>query len=121
MGNVSSVLSAASLALLCGAPSIGQEVLFFQSHNLLNVPPMHTSIGAAIRHLCAGPSAAEAAQGHVSHLPAGTQLLAVQQSGNFVRLVFDEQLLRAAPGRNLEDAIEQIDKTALQAAGIDRV
>ena len=98
-----------------------QEALFFRQHNLAAVPPFHGSVAAAIGRLCNGPSPAELAAGYHSHVPPGTQLLAVRQQGAAVQLVFDPTLLQATPGCQLEHAIEQIDKTALAAPGVYEV
>lgn len=107
--------------LLLAAATPAQQVLFFRNDDLAAVPPLHASVGDAIAHLCRGPSPAEAQQGYTSNLPPGTQLLAWQRQGASVRLVFDATLLSPAPGCHLEDAIEQIDKTALAAPGVSAV
>ncbi len=101
-----------------GAKLTAQEVLFFRANNLAAVPPLHSSVDAAIRHLCAGPSPTELAAGYRSNLPAGTHLLAARQNGPGLELVFDDTLLRASPGCQLECALEQINKTALNANGV---
>ncbi len=103
----------ALLAILAAAPLPAQHVLFFRNDNLVAVGPAHRDVGAAIAHLCAGPSPAEASQGHTSHLPPGTRLLGWRWRGREVVLTFDATLLAAAPGCQLEHAIEQITKTAL--------
>lgn len=113
---------AALLALACCAPSaLAQDVLFFRQHNLAAVPPVHASVAAAIARLCAGPTPAEQALGFTSHVPPGTQLLAAQRHGSTLRLVFDSTLLAVPAGCSREHALEQIDKTALRAPGIDAV
>src|SRR5262245_43158319 len=111
----------AVLALLSAAPAAAQEVLFFRQHNLASVPPFHTDVAAAIAHLCAGPTHAEAPHGHSPWLPAGTHLYPATHRHGVVRLVSDETLLNTAPGGQLEDAIDQIDKTALNAPGASAV
>ncbi len=103
---------------LAAAAANAQEVLFVRNKNLAKVPPLHADVASAIQHLCRGPNAAELAASYTSNLPPGTQLLDVQQQGSVVRLVFDPTLLTATPGCRLEDAIEQIDKTALRAPGV---
>lgn len=110
------VLSTTLLVLTAAVPA--QRVLFWHNTDLAAVPPLHVTVGDAIAHLCRGPSPAEAQLGYTSHLPPGTQLLAWQQAGPNVRLVFDPTLLAPSPGCSLEDAIEQIDKTALNAPGV---
>ncbi|MEO6597676.1 MAG: GerMN domain-containing protein, partial [Planctomycetota bacterium] len=95
-----------------------QEVLFFRNQNLASVPPLHSNVADAIAHLCTGPSPTELAAGYTSHVPPGTRLVAAQQQGTAVRLVFDTTFLDTAPGCQREHAIEQIDKTALRAPGI---
>lgn len=108
---------ALALTLPCAAAS-AQQVLFFRQHNLAPVPPWHPSPGDAVRHLCAGPTPAEAAAGYTSHVPPGTRLLAAREHLGVVQLVFDATLLQAGPGCSLEHAIEQIDKTVLAAPGV---
>ncbi|MBL8753716.1 MAG: GerMN domain-containing protein, partial [Planctomycetes bacterium] len=98
-----------------------QDVLFFRQQNLAALGPVHSDVGSAIARLCAGPTPAEAAAGYTSHLPPGTQMLAWTQNGGCVRLVFDPTLLQLAAGCSREHAIEQIDKTALRAPGVDSV
>ncbi len=98
-----------------------QQVLFFRQQNLASAPPFHGSVAAAITRLCAGPTPNELASGYTSHIPPGTQLLACQQNGDAVRLVFDSTFLTAPAGCSREHAIEQIDKTALAAPGIHHV
>ncbi|MGC6487660.1 MAG: N-acetylmuramoyl-L-alanine amidase, partial [Planctomycetota bacterium] len=60
------------------------------------------------------------AAGARSHLPAGTRLVSCAQVGATARLTLTEALLRAAPGCDLEHAIEQLDKTVLSTPGIRR-
>lgn len=98
-----------------------QQVLFFRADNLAAVPPLHASVAAAIQHLCAGPSPTEASAGYTSRIPPGTQFLAARQQGQVLELVFDETLLQAAPGCGIEHALEQINKTALNAPGVHDV
>lgn len=98
-----------------------QEALFWRANDLAAVAPWHANAAAAIAHLCAGPTPAEVAAGYSSRLPAGTQLLAWQQQGSQLRLVFDPTLLTAVANGGIEDAIEQIDKTALDDATVTSV
>ncbi|MCC7066246.1 MAG: N-acetylmuramoyl-L-alanine amidase, partial [Planctomycetes bacterium] len=112
---------AASLAVTFGASLAAQEVLFYRANNLAAVPPLHTSVDTAIRHLCAGPDATELAAGYSTQLPAGTRLLHSRIIGQKLELVFSEDLLRAGTGCSLESALEQINKTALNAPGITDV
>ena len=107
-------------ALLAAAAAGAQEVLFFRDANLTPVSPRHSSVAAAMRHLCAGPTAAERSAGVYSHVPAGTQVRQCARQGATVQVTFSDALLRAAPGCDLEHAIEQIDKTALAAPGVRR-
>ncbi|MFT4512999.1 MAG: N-acetylmuramoyl-L-alanine amidase [Planctomycetota bacterium] len=95
-----------------------QEVRWFRDRNLTQLGPTHATLPAAMRHLCVGPSTAEVAQGFVSHLPSGTRCVAATVQGNTARIVLSDDLL-ASP--HLEDAIEQIDKTALGSPGVQRV
>jgi N-acetylmuramoyl-L-alanine amidase len=111
----------ASLALPLGASLTAQEVLLFRANNLAAVPPLHTTVDAAIRHLCAGPTAAELAAGYSSQLPPGTRLLRSRTNGPVLELLFSDTLLRAGSGCSLESALEQINKTALNAPGITDV
>lgn len=109
-------LALPSLAL--SSLATAQQALFWRDQNLAPVAPWHGSVAAAIQHLCAGPSAGEIAAGYRSRLPAGTSLLACQQQGANLRLVFDPTLLTAATQGGIEDAIEQIDKTAFGDASV---
>lgn len=111
----------ALLLVVALSPLAAQDVLFFRQHNLAAVPPVFADVGSAIVRLCAGPTPAEAAAGYTSHVPPGTRLVAVQQNGSDVRLVFEPTLLTLAPGCSREHALEQIDKTVLRAPGVDRV
>jgi len=105
------------LLLLCGTAD-AQEVLYFCDRNLASVLPHHSDAASAIAHLCLGPSDAELAAGYTSCVPRGTQLLDARQHGAVLQLVFDGTLLTA---RRLEDAIEQIDKTALRDPSVRSV
>jgi N-acetylmuramoyl-L-alanine amidase len=111
-----------SLPLLAIATTLAtlpaQQVLFFRQHNLAAVPPHHATIGQAITRLCLGPTPAELTAGYSSHIPAGTQLLAWQQQGDQVRLVFDPTLLTVPAGCSREHALEQIDKTVTNVPGV---
>jgi len=115
-------LASSLLAPLVFCPLLqAQQVRFFHERNLAAVAPDHSSLDAAMRHLCRGPDAGERALGYYSQLPAGTKFVSSALSGSSAHVVFDERLLQAAAGANLEDAIEQIDKTALAHVGVDRV
>ncbi|MFY9343126.1 MAG: N-acetylmuramoyl-L-alanine amidase [Planctomycetota bacterium] len=103
------------------ALALAQDVLFFRQHNLAAVPPVHTSVAAAVAHLLAGPTPAELAAGYSTYIPPGTRLCALQQNGGDVRLVFDPTLLSLQPGCSRDHAIEQIDKTVLRAPGVHSV
>ncbi|MCB9877128.1 MAG: N-acetylmuramoyl-L-alanine amidase [Planctomycetes bacterium] len=98
-----------------------QVAVFFRDANPAAVLPVHRDVAAAVAHLCAGPSATEAANGYYSHLPPATQLLRVRRNGDAVQLLFDVALLKPAPGMSREDAIEQIDKTVLSTPGVRHV
>ncbi|MEC7726683.1 MAG: N-acetylmuramoyl-L-alanine amidase, partial [Planctomycetota bacterium] len=97
-----------------------QQALFFRNANLFAAGPFHADVAAAVRQLCEGPTPAQRAGGVRTHLPVGTRMLACQRTGATVRVTFSADLLRAAPGCDREHAIEQIDKTVLAAAGVDR-
>lgn len=118
---VTRLAAVAAATTILGAAANAQQVLFLRQQNLAAVPPVCASVDAAIRRLCAGPTPAEQAQGYTSHVPPGTRLLAVQRHGATVRLVFDPTLLAPPAGCSREQAIEQIDKTALQAPGVAAV
>lgn len=111
----------APLAVVFAVALPAQEVLFFRESNLAAGPPLHTSVDAAIRHLCTGPNATELATGYTTQLPAGTRLLRSRTNGSRLELVFSDDLLRAGAGCSLESALEQINKTALNAPGITEV
>ena len=112
----------ATVALVAlASPAVAQQVLFFHQDNLASVPPFHGSVAGAITQLCDGPTPAQRALGYRSHVPPGTRLLGCTQVGNAVRLVFDTTLTTAMPGCQREHALEQIDKTALGASGVDHV
>ena len=103
---------------LLGASAAAQQPLFFRDANLVASPAQAPGLAAAVRHLCAGPSAAERAAGTRSHLPAGTRLVSCSQVGAAARLTLTDDLLRAMPGCDLEHAIEQLDKTVLSTPGV---
>lgn len=109
-----------SAAAVTTASLACQQALFFRNSNLFAAGPLHADVAAAVRHLCGGPTPAQSAAGVRTHLPAGTLLLACRRTGSTVRVTFSAELLQAAPGCDREHAIEQIDKTVLAAAGIDR-
>lgn len=106
---------AACCAAMLASPVVvrAQEVLFYRAGDLAAVPPQHPDAATAIRALCRGPDAAQQALGFTTAVPPGTRLLAARTLGATLTLVFDPALLRPAPGASFEDAIEQIDKTAL--------
>jgi len=108
------------LAALLGASAAAQQPLFFRDANLVASPAQAPGLAAAVRHLCAGPSAAERAAGTRSHLPDGTRLVSCSQVGAAARLTLTDDLLKAMPGCDLEHAIEQLDKTVLSAPGVAR-
>ncbi|MCC7397954.1 MAG: N-acetylmuramoyl-L-alanine amidase [Planctomycetes bacterium] len=109
------------IPLLTAAPLAAQQALFFRLDDLAPVPPLHSSAADAVRHLLAGPTPAEAAAGFTSRVPAGTTLVADHRQGSRVTLVFDETLLQTPAGTSFEDAVEQIDKTALGEPGVTAV
>tara|TARA_R110002072_G_scaffold46591_2_gene128855 strand:+ start:27449 stop:30448 length:3000 start_codon:yes stop_codon:yes gene_type:complete len=116
---LTSACTIAIATLTCLADLRGQEVRWYHDRNLATVPPTHATLLDAMRHLCAGPTATEAAQGFVSCLPNGTSCLAATVQGNVATIVFSDTLL--GPSEHLEDAIEQIDKTALAVPGVQQV
>ncbi|MFT7537125.1 MAG: N-acetylmuramoyl-L-alanine amidase [Hyphomicrobiaceae bacterium] len=118
MSSQTSVTIIAIAAVLSVAQLPGQEVRWFRDRNLTRVAPTHATLAAAMQHLCAGPSASATAQGCISHLPSHTRCLAATIQANTANIVLTDHLL-ASP--NIEDAIEQIDKTALAAPGVHRV
>jgi len=109
-----------SLVVLFGLAATlpAQHVLFVRDRDLAPVAPQHADVATAIRHLCAGLTAAERAAGYTTWVPAGTRLCATRRNGPVLELVFDATLLRAATAGSLEDALEQIQKTALNAPGV---
>lgn len=110
---------ALSAAVLCttARSATAQQVRFVFDRNLRAVAPDHADVRKAVQHLFAGPSAAERAGGITSALPANARLLACRRLGATVEVTVDDQLLAAD---DLELAIEQIDKTVLAAAGVQR-
>ena len=108
---------AVAAVMTAGLPC--QQALFFRNANLFAAGPFHADVAAAVRQLCEGPRRPSAG-GVRTHLPVGTRMLACQRTGATVRVTFSADLLRAAPGCDREHAIEQIDKTVLAAAGVDR-
>jgi hypothetical protein len=121
MSNATAVVATTTLTLAFAAALPAQQVLFFRQHNLAAVPPFHQDVTGAIAHLVQGPTPAEQAAGYLSHVPPGTKLLDARQHGAVLTLTFDDRLLAATPGCQLEHAIEQIDKTALAAPGVAAV
>ena len=107
-------LGLACAALLCALPA--QGALWLRRGDLVQAQPIDTSVRAAIERLCAGPSAGERAQGLESAVPAGTRLVEARTEGTALTLVFDEPLLLAAAMGRIEQAIEQITKTAFGTA-----
>jgi len=101
------------LAAALAAPLAAQQTLLWRNGNLAAVGPMHGDVAAAVAHACAGPSAAERALGCRSAVPPGARLLACRRNNGDLELTFDAGLLTPLPGGSLEDAIEQLTKTAL--------
>ena len=118
---LSRALACLALTATLSPLATAQVAVFFRDANPAAVLPVHNDVTAAITHLCAGPSAAEAQSGYYSNLPVGTQLLRAVRNGDLVQLVFDATLLQPTAGRSREDAIEQIDKTALSTPGVRHV
>lgn len=114
---------AAFLLSLLGIASASpaQAALFFRDQNLAAVPPVHQDLAVALQAVCAGPDASQRAMGYTSHVPPGTRLLAVRRHGKLVELLFDDTLLQAAAGCQLEHALEQLQKTAGNAPGVTDV
>lgn len=107
------------LVVLALAGSVlGQDVLFWREANLAVVGREDRSLLAAMTRLCAGPTGAEAQLGFTSHVPVATRCLQATVTGSTAKVVLTDALLAS---RNLEDAIEQIDKTALSMPGVRRV
>ena len=107
-------------AIAAAAASTAQQALFVRDKNLLAAGPNHADVTAAVQHLCAGPSAAQRAAGIYSYVPPGTAVVSCRQSGGVVRVTLNAAFLNAAPGCDLEHAIEQLDKTVLAAPGVNK-
>ena len=69
---------------------------------------------AALEKAVLGPDAQERARGLASAVPAGTQLLAVDVAARRCAITLDARFLRAIADGTLEDAIEQLTKTAFE-------
>lgn len=109
------------VAALVAVPAAAQQALLFQHKNLAPVATATNSLLASMTRLCQDVTATEAAAGFVNNLPSGTRVLTASIADGTATVVFSERLLQYQPSRNLEDAIEQIDKTALRFAGVERV
>lgn len=107
-------LRCAPVLLLALAPLRAQDALFWKDHNLARLAPTAPSVDLALQRLCAGPTPAETAAGYTTAIPAGTRLLAVRRSGPALEIVLSAELLQAQRTGALEDALEQIQKAALQ-------
>lgn len=113
-------LSLVATALL-SSTAAAQQTFFFRSANPVTDGVAHADPAAALAHLCRGPSPAERRTGSYSNVPPGTRLLGTQTLGDTLVVTFSEELLAPTPEQNLEDAIEQIDKTALSTPGVRAV
>ncbi len=114
----------ACLALVAIAPA--QGALWLRRGDLVQAQPIDRGLRAAMERLCAGPTASERGMGFESAVPAGTRLVDLRVHGSVLTLVFDEPLLLAAAFGRIEQAIEQLTKTAFDTAnqngiGIDAV
>ncbi|MCR9244026.1 MAG: N-acetylmuramoyl-L-alanine amidase [bacterium] len=87
-----------------------QHALFVHRNDLIADARHHQGAAAALDHLLRGPTASQRAAGWTSHVPAGTRLQACRVTGDHAQLVFDDTLLAATA---IEDALEQLQKTAL--------
>ncbi|MBI5853461.1 MAG: N-acetylmuramoyl-L-alanine amidase [Planctomycetes bacterium] len=96
------------------APARTQQALLWREHQLTVVPVAVRGVAAAISRVVAGPDAAQSAAGYTSAVPAGTTLLAVAVAHGRCAVTLDAGFLPAIDSGTVEDAIEQLTKTALQ-------
>lgn len=115
MRTLRSPLAVAAL-LLPAVPAFAQGALFLRQGDLVQAQPIDRDLHAALTRLCAGPTDAERAAGLSSAVPPGTRLLEVRRHGDVLVLVFDQVLLLAAALGRVEQAIEQLTKTAFETA-----
>ena len=106
------------LASLLATCLPAQQALLRQQGNLIAVPVAGIGLRAALETLVAGPTPAQLATGISTAVPTGTHLLGVDVRGRTATLTLGRALAKAP---QLEDAIEQITKTALRAAPLNTV
>ncbi len=110
---LSLLLLAASLPL--SGRLLSQGPLFLQKGDLIARPGAARQLVPALKALLAGPVAGERARSWTTALPLGMALLSHRIQGTRLTLVFDKTFLTLMqPGADLEQALEQIQKTALR-------
>ena len=107
------VLVAVCIAILV-VPARSKHALLWREHQLTTVPVAVRGVAEAIARVVAGPDAAQRAAGYSSAVPAGTALLAVAVEHGRCAVTLDAGFLPAIDSGGVEDAIEQLTKTALQ-------
>lgn len=108
----------AAAAISFGGTLAAQQVLLVRGGDLTAAGPRQPDAATALARLCRGPTQAQRLAGLSTWVPAGTRLVDFRQTGDRATLVFDETLLTA---RAMEDALEQIQKTALDDPAVTHV
>lgn len=99
-----------------------QGPLFLQKGDLVCREGSRAQLVPALTALLAGPDARERARGWTTALPQGIRLVTHHLEQGRLTLVFDTGFLALLrPGADLEQALEQIQKTALRNSTAQRV
>lgn len=111
-----------AIALATGAVT-AQRALFIRAGGLVADDATHAGARAAVQRLLRGPDAGQRARGWTTHVPRATRLvdcrITTDPNGTGrATLVFTSELLTATAR---EDALEQIQKTALSDPAIQHV
>jgi N-acetylmuramoyl-L-alanine amidase len=109
------------LPLLVVAAADAQDALLLRDGNLAALPA-GGGPRAVIERLLALPGEHERALGYTTAIPRGIRLLECAIAGTSLTLTFDAGLLRLLhPQQSLEQALEQLEKTALRSGPFERV
>ena len=93
-----------------------QRALLWRHRGLVAVPVAGPGLAAALQRVVDGPDAVQRAAGLTTLVPPGTRLLGVTARDARCEITLDDGILRAAVAGGIEDAIEQLTKTAF---GVD--
>ena len=100
-------------ALAAAAPA--QSALLWHDRELTPVPCL--DLDDALTHCVRGPDSTLATAGFSTAIPAGTRILAIERRAGRCAITLDERFLDARRLGRLEEAIEQLTKTALGCDG----